>query len=131
MPRVDDRPFPTISGHRPPIEPWPAVLHIGVERQPVAVYVYDDHTAHYDDAEGDYTYDDSEAWPYDRLDLFCQFHGLTIETGSPDDEGHFDAGHLEMTLDNRDGSLSQYDSAGRLVDYLPGAALDVWATLGR
>ena len=125
--RVDDRPVPTIGGDRPAVEPWPANLHIGVERQPVVNYVYDDYTVAYD-APG-ITYDDVQDWPYERFDLFCKFHGLTISTGTPDPEGRFDAGHVEMTLDNRDGSLSQYDAAGRLVDWAPGSRLDIWAVL--
>jgi hypothetical protein len=130
MARTLDRPFPTIGGHRPDVERWPAALYVGIERQPTASYVYDDLTAFYDDPEGDYTYDDLQAWPYERDDLFCKFHGLTITSGSPDTDGRFDSAHVEMTLDNRDGSLSQYDAAGRLVEFFPGRALDIWASLG-
>jgi hypothetical protein len=129
MPRVDDRPVPTIGGDRPGSEQWPAQLYIGLERQPVVNYVYDDYTAAYDSPSGDFTYDDRQSWPYDRFDLFCDYHGLTITSGTTDPEGRFEAGHVEMTLDNRDGSLSQYDSAGRLVDWVPGAALDIWAEI--
>lgn len=129
MPRVDDRPFPTIGGHRPAVEPWPAVLHIGVERVDVPAYVYDDYTAVYDDPNGAFTYDDVTVWPFDRLELFCQFQGLTITSGEPNDDGVFDASWCEATFDNRDGSLSQYDHTGRLVDYAPGRAFDVWAEL--
>lgn len=125
MPRVDDRPFPTLGGPRPSPEPWPGVLHIAVERMPVPVNVWDDFTARYDDPEGDYTWDDRTLWPYARQDLFCRFHGLTIETGSPE-EGAFDAGHVDATFDNRDGALSIYDAQGRLVDWQIGAAFDVW-----
>ena len=127
--RVDDLPVPTIGGDRPTTERWPAHLFIGVQRQPVSSYVYDDFTANYDDPEGDFTYDDQQDFPYDRYDLFCNFHGLTITSGTNDPEGRFEAGHVEMTLDNRDGSLSQYDASGRLVDYFPGRALDIWATI--
>ena len=126
--RVADRPIPTYTGTRPAVEPFPAILHIGVERQPEAVYVYDDHTAFYD--QPGYVYDElGDPWPYERVDLFCQFHGLHIESGAPDAEGNFAAGLLEMTLDNRDGALSQYDAFGRLVDYGPGSAIDVWCEL--
>ena len=129
MPRVADRPFPTIGGHRPDVvEPWPVTLYIGVARQPVPAYTYDDYTAHYDEAAK--VYDDVTAFGFDRFDLFCQFHGLTMSTGSPDDEGIFDSGRVELTLDNRDGSLSQYDANGRLVDWAPGDPLDIWATIG-
>ena len=125
--RVDDRPVPSISGTRPDVEPWPVELRIGVERQPVDNYVYDDHTATYDSPFGTFVYDGP--FNLDRFDLWCKFHGLTISTGAPDPEGRFDAAHVEMTLDNRDGSLSQYDAAGRLVDWAPGSKLDIWATI--
>lgn len=130
MPRVADRPFPTIGGERPAASPWPVELFIGVARQPVVNYVYDDYTAAYDSPSAAFTYDDRTLWPYDRFDLFCKFHGLTITTGGADPDGRVDAGHVEMTLDNRDGSLSQYDAQGRLVDWVPGSPLDIWAHVG-
>jgi hypothetical protein len=129
MTRTADRPVPTIGGGRPAAEPWPAHLYIGIARLPVVNYVYDDYTAAYDSPSGAFTYDDVQSWPYDRYDLFCAFHGLTITTGGPDTDGTMPAGHVEMTLDNRDGSLSQYDAMGRLVDWVPGSALDIWAVL--
>ena len=95
----------------------------------VANYIYDDYQAIYDDPLVQYTYDDGQSWPYDRMELFCRFHGVRIESGTVDAEGSFDAGHVEMTLDNRDGELSQYDALGRLVDFAPGSALDIWAEL--
>ena len=55
--RVDDRPVPSIGGDRPDVEPWPVTLHLGVERQPVPVHVYDDYTATYNGGD---TYDDFE-----------------------------------------------------------------------
>lgn len=127
--RSADRATPTIDGHRPPVEPWPAVLHIGVERQPVVNYVYDDYTASYDSPSHAFTYDDRQAWPFDRQDLWCQFHGLTITAGMTGPDGPVESTHVQLSLDNRDGALSQYDAAGRLVDWGPGSALDVWAVL--
>ena len=124
--RTADRPVPSIDVHRPPVEPFPAILHIGVARQPVAAYVYDDHQATYDAPGNPYVYDDATMWPYDRMDLYCRFHGLRIESGHPNGEGVFSAGNVELTLDNRDGALSQYDAMGRLIHWAPGTALDIW-----
>jgi hypothetical protein len=127
--RSVDRPVPTINtDDRPPVEPFPAVLHIGIERQPVAVYVWDDGTAHWDDPDQEYRWDDRDVFPYDRFDLWCDFYGLTVSLGDPDPSGVFASASVEMTLDNRDGSLSQYDEAGRLIDWQPGSPLDLWAT---
>jgi hypothetical protein len=126
--RSVDRPVPTINDHRPDVEPFPAVLHIGIERQPLPVYVWDDGEAFWDDETVSFTWDDVTVHPYQRFDLFCRFHGLTITTGNPDSEAaSFEAGHVEMTLDNRDGTLSQYNAAGRLIDWQPGSPLDIWA----
>lgn len=127
--RVVDRPVPTVGGHRPDVEPFPAVLYVGIEKQPVASYVYDDFTAFYDSpiTPPPYVYDDLQDWPYERMDLWCQLHGLTITVGATDPDIGPDAGTVTMTLDNRDGQLSQYDAQGRLVDYFPGRALDIWA----
>lgn len=131
--RVDDRTLPTIGGPRPtggsPASAWPIDLYIGLDRQPVANYVYDDYTASYDATPPDFVYDDVQAWPYDRFDLTCYCHGLTITTGGPDADEQMAAGHVELTLDNHDGQLSQYDAQGRLVDWVPGAALDIWAVV--
>lgn len=125
--RSVDRPTPTIDTHRPAVEPWPAVLHIGVQRVPTAVYVWDDFTAVWDDTDAAFVWDDVEAWAFDRQEMFCRFHGLTIIAGNPDAAGMFESAALTMTLDNRDGELSIYDEAGRLVDWMPGGAVDVWA----
>jgi hypothetical protein len=127
--RSVDRPVPTINtDDRPPVEPFPAILHIGIERQPIAVYVWDDETAFWDDPDQQYVWDDLSTFPYDRFDLWCDFYGLTISLGDPDPSGVFASASVEMTLDNRDGSLSQYDETGRLIDWQPGSPLDIWAT---
>jgi hypothetical protein len=126
--RSVDKAVPTIDVHRPAMEPFPAILHIGIARQPVAAVVWDDGTATWDGAG--LTWDDVDDWPYQRMDLFCRFHGLTVSAGNPDAEGIFESAHVEMTLDNRDGALSLYDETGRLIDWQPGSPLDVWAVYG-
>jgi hypothetical protein len=125
--RSVDRPTPTINTDRPTVEPFPAVLHIGIERQPLAAYVWDDGTAHWDDPATTFVWDSREPFPYDRFDLWCAFHGLTITLGNVDAAGLFDSAFIEMTLDNRDGALSQYDESGRLIDWQPGSPIDIWA----
>jgi hypothetical protein len=126
--RSGDRPTPTINTDRPTVEPFPAVLHIGIERQALAAYVWDDGEAFWDDPSSTFQWDSREPYPYDRFDLWCQFHGLTITLGGLDPAGLFDSASVEMTLDNRDGSLSQYDESGRLIDWQPGSPIDIWAS---
>jgi hypothetical protein len=126
--RSVDKAIPTINPDRPAVEPFPAVLHIGITRQPTPVATWDDGEVDWDDAGA--TWDDTTAFPYDRYELWCRFHGMTITAGNPDAEGFFEAGHVEMSLDNRDGALSLYDETGALVDWQPGSPLDVWAVYG-
>lgn len=65
----------------------------------------------------------------DYVDAVCSMHGVTISAGRPDGEGRFTAAEAAMTLDNRDGTWAQYDDQGRLVDWLPGRELLVWAVI--
>lgn len=131
--RVEDRPVPSIAGSRPgpgsPWGTWPAQLFIGIERLPSAGFGWDDFTSTWDAAGDPYTWDAPATTATDRVDVTCWTQGFDIAVGSPDAEGRMDAGELALSLDNRSGLWSQYDASGRLIDFGPGGAVDVWAEL--
>jgi hypothetical protein len=131
--RVLDRAVPTVSGDRPgpdsPTYGWPAQLFVAVESVAVDQYVYDDYTATWDDPENDYLWDDPAVVTSERLDATCDLHGIEIDRPAPDPGGQLGACSAVFTLDNRSGRWSQYDSSGRLVNFLPGRAVDVWAEI--
>ena len=130
--RINDRTPPAVTGPRPappaPMATWPAQLYVAVERTSIG-YAWDDFEATWDDPEDDYLWDAPVT--SDHVDALCSMHGLQIAVGRPDDAGRFAAGELAMTLDNRSGLWAQYDTFGRLTDWLPGRNIDVWATLGQ
>jgi len=124
--RVSDQPLPTVSGPRPP-QGWQTNLYVTLGRLPLAGYLWDDYEASWDDPLGRYEWDDLDSYPYDRFDVTCQWSGLDITVGTNNPDGAMEAAEANLTLDNRDGQFSQYDSFGRLVGYGPGVALDIWA----
>ena len=127
--RVNDRLPPVVTGPRPappaPWATWPAQLYVTVEKTEVSGYAWDDFEATWDGAG--FVWDDPAVVTSSHVDATCWVHGLSITIGQPDAEGRMAAGELAMTLDNRAGTWGQYDALGRLVDWLPGRAVDVWA----
>ena len=125
VPRVDDSPFPTIGGHRPYPEPWPARLRIGVERgdnpstrmttrwRPMTRRVTSTCMTRWNGPENGWT---CSAGSRDGP-----------ESGSPDDEGVYDAGARRNDGGQprrRTVPVRRIRPPGQLQ---PGAALDVWA----
>lgn len=126
--RVLDQPIPAVSGSHPPLT-WPADLTIAIEQVAVESYSWDDMVTLWDDPENDYLWDHSPNLLSDFVDATCDVQGLTLDIGTPDPQGKFEAGQLTLTLKNESGEWSQYDSFGRLVNYPIGRRLCVWAEL--
>ena len=128
--RVSDQPLPTVAGTRPgpgsPIGSWPAQLYVTLGRLPVVAYAWDDYQASWDDTEERYQWDDGE-WSAERYDVTCDWMGLEITVGTNSPEGILESAEANLTLDNRRGEYSQYDTNGHLAGYGPGTHLDVWA----
>ena len=131
--RTLDRPVPVVVGPRPgpdaPTHGWAAQLFVAVERVDVDQYVWDDDTATWDDPETDFMWDAEAVITSQRVDATCSLHGIIIDHPAPDAEFRLESGSATLTLDNHTGAWSQYDAQGRLVDYLPGRALEVWADI--
>jgi hypothetical protein len=121
--RTFDQPLPTVGGTRPPTG-WQTNLFITLGRLPVVTYQWDDLQAHWDDPA--FEWDEGE-WPFDRIDVTCDWMGLEITVGTNDPEGILEAAEANLTLSNRSGEYAQYDVNGHLAGYGPGTPLDVWA----
>ena len=129
--RAQDQPIPTVTGPRPPADrDIPHRLHIAIERVVVDQYVWDDFTATWDDPGDRFVWHHPVGVTGDRVDATCWFEGLDIVYPESDAESVFPAASLALTLDNHTGIWSAYDEYGRLVDYLPGRRLEVWADDG-
>jgi len=120
--RVADRPLPPVVLHSDPaLDVWPIrpVVAIAGARP---VEVYDDPAAVYDDV---LEYDADTVPGF--TDATCDLHGLETDTGHPDDNGHLAAGTATVSLDNRHGNWSRYNSDGTLAGRGPGYELVIWA----
>lgn len=60
------------------------------------------------------------------LDATCQFYGLTIDHGTPDDSMLVPASQLLLQLDNSDGRWSGMDADGTQSQFGPGTEIQVW-----
>ena len=122
--RVADRPFPTVVAHPMPAAPIRPVIAV----EPVSIdYTWDDPLLVWDDPAN--TWDLTvPAGPW--ADLYCDYQGMSIESGHPDEHGVFDADHLIVQVDNRTGEWSRYNVDGSLSNYGPGRHIAVWATDG-
>src|SRR6185436_19321401 len=121
--RAGDRTQPAVAAHPMPDRPLRPV--IALEPRTIQ-YVWDDAALAYDSG---YAWDTNVA-PSSWVDMWCDFQGLTIETGHPDDDGLFDTGRVVLQVDNRSGRWSQYNADGSLVEFGPGRHLAIWATDG-
>lgn len=123
--RVADRPLPTVVTH--PLPPGvPIRPVIAVEPRPITL-TWDDPLLVWDDPALTWDYVQSvQPW----ADLFCDYQGLSIESGHPDEHGIMSPSRLAVTVDNRSGRWSQYNADGSLVEYGPGRHVAVWADDG-
>jgi hypothetical protein len=123
--RVADRPLPTVAAHADP-NGRPIRPVIALEPKQATALAWGDPSLAWDDPR--YVWDQpvTTVWS----DAFCDWFGLTVDQGNPDDKGLFDAPHAIVQIDNRSGAWSQYNADGTLVNYGPGRHLAIWATDG-
>jgi hypothetical protein len=122
--RVADRPIPPIVLHTDPaLARWPVRPVIAVAgRRDIAVY--DDAPVEvYDDPLLEYDMDTVAGF----VDATCDWQGLELETGNPNEHLDFPAGHCTVQLSNRTGAWSRFNADGTQSVNGPGFELAVWA----
>lgn len=104
---------------------WPVRPVIAISHTPTPSYAWDTAYASWDDPTP-LVWDPDIGSPA-RVDATCDWTGLELEYGPPDDHTLFPAGHLIVHLDNRTGQWSQYNVDGSPALSGPGQVIDVWA----
>lgn len=127
--RVNDRALPSVTNHGPissfeSMKSWPLRPVIAVETRQT-LPTWDDPLMTWNDAALAW---DTPVVTSPWADLACDFVGLTVESGNPDQRGNFDAARALVQVDNRTGAWSRYNVDGSLTDYGPGKLLAIWAT---
>lgn len=130
--RTGDLAVPPVTPHAippgAPLAAWPATLTIAIQRTPGTVAVWDEGRV-WDDPTDPGAVWDATATPPVWVDAVCDFAGLTIDTGQPDELGLFPAISATVTLDNSTGRWSTWTTTGRLAAYPIGTPIAVWATV--
>jgi hypothetical protein len=122
--RTSDRALPTVTLDTglASIAHWPMrpVIAIGTIQKPPYGW---DYLADWDDPNIEWDVPLSPA----HLDATCEWTGLEITYGPPDDHTAFPAAHLIVQLNNSTGQWSQYNVDGSPALSGPGQTIDVWA----
>lgn len=107
------------------IAAWPVRPVIAISHTPAPPYAWDTAWATWDDPTP-LVWDARYASPL-RTDATCEWLGLEIAYGPPDDHAAFPAGRLLLQLDNRAGAWSAFNTDGSPALAGPGQSIDVWA----
>jgi hypothetical protein len=123
--RTLDRALPPVVLDPDACAAWPVRPVIAIAQKTQPAYAWDDPWATWDDPTP-LVWDVADVFPA-WVDATCDFFGLELETGAPDEHGNFPAAHIVVQLDNRTGRWSQYNADGSPSRFGPGQTLAVWA----
>ena len=123
--RTLDRALPPVVLDPDACAAWPVRPVIAIAQRTQPAYAWDDAWATWNDPTPQ-VWDVADTYPA-WVDATCDFYGLELNTGDPDDHGIFPAAHLVVQLDNRTGKWSQYNADGSPARFGPGQTVAVWA----